>query len=151
MKDTTLFLAFFSVALIAAPGLVKAADNNADEQQIRQIERDWLDSMIKRDGAYLQKIETDDFTITGPDGRMLNKAENLKDAISGETVFDDVEIERLNVRFYGDTAIVNGLGTVKSHTKSEKMKGEYSWTDVFVKMNGAWKAASAHVTAVADK
>jgi ketosteroid isomerase-like protein len=148
MKSTILFLAFVSVATLATSGLARAADPN-DEEQIRKIEREWLDAMVKRDGTYLQKIETDDFTITGPDGRMLSKAENLKDATSGETVFDNIQIDSLKLRFYGDTAVVNGVGTVKSHTKSEHGTGQYSWTDVFVKTNGEWKAVSAHVTALA--
>ncbi len=150
MKNTILFLAFFSLVTLVASGLARAADPS-DEQQIRQIEREWLDATVKRDGAYLQKVETDDYTITGPDGRLLSKAENLKDATSGETVFDNIQIDDLKIRFYGDTAVVNGLGTVKSHAKSQHSTGQYSWTDVFVKTNGEWKAVSAHVTAVAAK
>ncbi len=106
---------------------------------------------MKRDASYLQKLEAPDFTVTGPGGKSLSKEEDIKDTTSGETTFEKMKIAQLKVRFYGDTAIANGLATVKAHTKSKDVSGKYSWTDVFVKMNGDWKAVSSHVTAVAPE
>jgi hypothetical protein len=35
--------------------------------------------------------------------------------------------------------------------KQEDLSGQYSWTDVFVKQNGQWKAVAAQVTMVAKE
>jgi ketosteroid isomerase-like protein len=148
MQSKLLSLALFLVAMLAAPGASHAAN---DEQQIRKIEHEWLAAITKRDGAFLQRLEAADFTVTGPGGKTLNKAGDIKDTTSGETTFENMTIDRLKVRFYGDTAIASGLGTVKAHTKEKDLSGKYSWTDVFVKMNGEWKAVAAHVTAVSPE
>lgn len=148
MKSQVLFLAVFAVAILAAPGASRAAN---DEQQIRKIEREWLSAIMKRDAAFLQKLEAPDFTVTGPGGKTLNKAGDIKDTTSGETTFENMTIDKLKVRFYGDTAIATGLGTVKAHAKDKDLSGKYSWTDVFVKMSGQWKAVAAHVTAVSPE
>ena len=152
MKSRLLSLALFTIAVLACPNWSRAADSGAstDEQQIRKIEREWIDAIVKRDGSYLQKVEAADFVMTGPDGKVLSKEEDIKNTTGGETIFDDIRIDDLKVRFYGDTAIVNGQGTVKGHSKKD-VSGKYSWTDVFVKMSGDWKAVSAQVTVVAPE
>lgn len=153
MKNTVVFLPLFTVALWAAPALSRAADPDPanDEQQIRKIEQGWLHAIVRRDPAFLQMIQAADFAMTGPDGKTLSKEEDIKNTTSGDIIFDDIAIEDLKVRFYGDTAVATGRGTVKAHEKNRDVSGKYSWTDVFVKMNGEWKAVAAHVTAVAPE
>ena len=153
MKTKLLSLALFMMAVLACPNWSRAATSGGsnDEQQIKKIEREWLDAIMKRDASYLQKIEAEDFAMTGPDGKLLSKEEDIKDTTGGETIFDDITIDDLKVRFYGKTAVVNGKGTVKGHSKEKNVSGQYSWTDVFVKMNGDWKAVAGHVTGIAPE
>ena len=147
MKTTFLLLALLPI--LASPIFSLAADTGPanDEQQIRKIEQEWLDAILKRDATYLQKIEARDFRVTGPSGRTLNKEEDIKETASGETVFETMKIEELKVRLYGETAIANGVASVTSRRQGKEESGRYAWTDVFVKMNGEWKAVSAQVTA----
>lgn len=152
MRTQAGWIAVFALAVTALQFSVRAADSNrsSDEEAIKKIEHDWINAIAKRDGAYMQKIEADDYIFTGPDGKALTKAEDIKSNTTGDVVFDDFKIDSVKVRFYGDTAIVNGVGTVKAHQQEEDLSGQYSWTDVFVKQKGEWKAVSAHVTAVAS-
>ena len=151
MQPKLFFPVWLAVGILTCPGWSRAADagRSEDEQQIRKIEQEWLDAIVKRDASYIEKIEADDFTVTGPLGRTLNKEEDVKDTTSGETTFEKMTIDELKVRLYGDTAIANGIATVKAKTKKKNESGRYAWTDVFVKMNGEWKAVSGQVTAVA--
>ena len=151
MKTKCLLLTLFSLACLACPGFGQVASKSpsGDEQEIRKIEQEWLDAIVKRDASYVEKIEADDYTVTGPLGRTLNKQEDVKDTTSGETTFEKMAIDDLKVRLYGDTAIANGIATVKAKTKGKNESGRYAWTDVFVKTNGEWKAVSGQVTAIA--
>jgi uncharacterized protein (TIGR02246 family) len=151
---TKIFLcATFAGALFLSQLNARAADANrsADEKAIRKIEQDWVAAIAKRDATYMAQIEADDYTLTGPDGKLLNKQEDIKNVTTGDAVFDDIKIDDVKVRFYGDTAIANGLGTIKAHVKQEDLSGQYSWTDVFIKQNGQWKAVAAQVTMVAKE
>jgi ketosteroid isomerase-like protein len=149
LMRTNIFLVALWIAVSVPVISVRAtADRTGDEQQIRKIEQDWVDAIVKRDGAFLTKLEADDFTFTDPDGGVVDKAGDIKNTTTGDTVFDEIKIDSLKVRFYGDTGIVNGLGTIKAHTNDEDLGGQYSWTDVFVKRKDQWKAVAAHVTMV---
>lgn len=77
-----------------------------------------------------------------------NKAQGLADLKSGAAKIDSFVLGELKVRVYGDTAVVNGTDTEKSSYKGKDTSGQYSWTDVFVKQGGAWKAVNSHVTKV---
>jgi ketosteroid isomerase-like protein len=124
--------------------------NPEDEQALIKIQREWAEARVKGDSSYTQRLETEDFTVVWFDGRIVNKQEDMK-SMTGDTVFTDFKIDDLKVRFYGDTGIVVGQGSIKAHTKDQDLSGKYVWTDTFVKQNGEWKAVASQVTRVAKK
>ena len=153
MKSKFLFLALLAGALLVSPGWSRAASagRSDDERQIKKIEHQWVDAIVKRDAAYLQKIEAPDFAMIDPGGKLVSKEEDIKTTTGGDLAFKSIKIESLKLRFYGDTAIVNGSGKVQAHSKNEDLSGKYSWTDIFVKTNGEWKAVGAQITPVAPE
>src|SRR5438128_11772016 len=124
--------------------------NSEDEQALRRIQHDWADARLKRDSSFPRQIEADDFTVVWFDGRIVNKEEDVKTYESDDAAFTEFKIDDLKMRFYGDTAIVVGQGSIKAHTKTQDLSGKYVWTDTFVKMRGEWKAVASQVTPVLE-
>ena len=116
-----------------------------------KIQHDWADARLKRDSSFPKQIEADDFTVVWFDGRIVNKEEDVKTYESDDAAFTEFKIDDLKMRFYGDTAIVVGQGSIKAHTKTQDLSGKYVWTDTFVKMRGEWKAVALQVTPVLEK
>ena len=106
--------------------------DSGDEQALVKIQHDWAEARLKRDNSFPKRIEADDFTVVWFDGTIVN-------------------IDDLKVRLFGDTAIVVGQGSIKAHTKTQDLSGQYLWTDMFVKMRGEWKAVASQVTPVLEK
>src|SRR6266536_3655236 len=125
--------------------------NSEDEQTLIKIQHEWAEARLKRDSSFPQRIEADDFTVVWFNGTIVSKEEDLKSYESTDTVFTDFKIDDLKMRFYGDTAIVVGQGSIKAHTKTQDLSGKYVWTDTFVKMRGEWKAVASQVTPVVQK
>ncbi len=125
--------------------------NSEDEQALIKIQHEWAEARLKRDSSFPQRIEADDFTVVWFNGTIVSKEEDLKSYESTDTVFTDFKIDDLKVRFYGDTAIVVGQGSIKAHTKTQDLSGKYVWTDTFVKQRGAWTAVASQVTPVVQK
>jgi len=122
-----------------------------DEQALRKIQHDWAGARLKRDSSFPKKIEADDFTVVWFDGRIVNKQKDVQTYESDDAVFTEFKIDDLKMRFYGDTAIVVGQGSIKARTKTQDLSGRYVWTDTFVKQKGAWKAVASQVTPVLEK
>jgi ketosteroid isomerase-like protein len=150
MKAKLLLVAPIFSALLLTSGSVCAADpaRANDEQQLTKIENDWAGAYVKRDSSFIQRITADDFTFIGPDGNMVNKGDYVK-GLTADTVFTGFKIDDLKIRTYGDAAVAIGLATITVKTKGEDDSGQYSFTDVFVKQKGEWKAVSGQVTPVA--
>jgi len=125
--------------------------NSDDEQALMKIQHGWADARLKRDSSFPKQIEADDFTVVWFDGRIVNKEEDVKTYESDDAAFTEFKIDDLKMRFYGDTAIVVGQGSIKAHTKTQDLSGKYVWTDTFVKMRGEWKAVASQVTPVLEK
>ena len=87
-------------------------------------------------------------SIRTVDAAGVNRADYVK-GVTGDTTFTAFKITTLKVRTYGDTAVVIGIATIAAKIKGEDESGDYSFTDVFVKQKGEWKAASGQATPVA--
>ena len=126
-------------------------DHPQDEQALMKIQREWAEARVKGDSSYTRRLEAEDCTIVWPDGRIVNKREDLK-SMTGDIVFTEFKIDDLQVRLYGDTGIVLGQGTIKAHEEKQNLVGgKFVWTDTFLKKDGVWKVVASQVTPVLKK
>jgi ketosteroid isomerase-like protein len=126
-------------------------DHSQEEQALMKIQREWAEARVKGDSSYTQRLEAEDCTIVWPDGRIVNKREDLK-SMTGDIVFTEFKIDDLQVRLYGDTGIVLGQGTIKAHEEKQNLVGgKFVWTDTFLKKDGVWKVVASQVTPVLKK
>ena len=126
-------------------------DHSQDEQALTKIQHEWAEARVKGDSSYTRGIEADDCTIVWPDGRIVNKRQDLQTMI-GDVVFTEFKIDDLQVRLYGDTGIVIGEGIIKAHKgKQDLLDGKFVWTDTFVKQGGQWKVVASQITPVLEK
>ena len=103
------------------------------------LEDEWLHA---RDAATLGRILSEDFVHPAPQGLFLSKAEHIDWFVkhlppaNRKTRFD-----RMLVRIYGDTGVVNGM--VIASDESGKEVGRTVFTDIFVYRDGRWQAVNA--------
>ena len=126
-------------------------DHSQDEQALMKIQHEWAEARVKGDTSYTRRIEVDNCTIVWPDGRIVNKREDLQTMI-GDIVFSEFKIHNLQVRLYGETGIVVGEGIIKAHEgKQNLLGGKFVWTDTFVNEGGQWKVVASQITPVLEK
>lgn len=126
----------------------KSSGNDKTQQALIKIEHDWVDALPKKDAATLDKVLADDWSEVGPAGKTTSKSEALTDLKSGATHWDSISLGEMNVRVYGNTAVVRGTSEEKSQYNGKDTSGQYAFTDVFVKQGGSWKAVSTQLTRV---
>jgi len=114
------------------------------ESIITQLERDWAAAIVGKDTATLERLLADDFTGTSANGQRYSKAEAIDDVKAGRYVAESMDLSRITVRVYGETAVVTLDQTEKSQFKGEDCSGRYAFTDVWVKRQGEWRAVAAH-------
>jgi ketosteroid isomerase-like protein len=108
-------------------------DHSQDEQALIRIQHDWAEARVKGDSSYTRRLEADDCTIVWPDGRVVNKKEDLQ-TMTGDIVFTEFTIDDLQVRVYGETGIMVGQGKISAQKgRQNLLSGKFVWTDTFVK------------------
>jgi hypothetical protein len=123
-----------------------AGKKNAREQAVLQFERDWSNSWVKGDVDWMDKNLTTDFIEIAPDGKINNKTAHIEQFKSGKLKFESMALSDLEVRFFGDVAVVTGHGLDKGTFEGMDISGKFSFTDILVFRSGQWKAASTQAT-----
>jgi ketosteroid isomerase-like protein len=120
-----------------------------DEALLRQLENDWADAAKRHDTAWMEHHYAEGYTWTSPEGTVNDRAKDIAEA--KDVTFDSFNNSDMQVRVYGDTAVVTGISTIKGKYKAEDISGTYRFTDTFVKRDGEWMVAASQVTRVAQQ
>lgn len=122
----------------------KAKESRGAEQELAQLEKEYLDARMRNDRAVVERILADDFVSTDSGGQVGDKAYVLAhvNVTPGGMEFKALEIDDVKVRVYGDTAVMTGRRTVKTSADS----GQLRFTHVFVKRQRGWQLVAAHAT-----
>lgn len=122
-----------------------------DEQaikQIKQIEQELLDALLKGDASANERYQADNYVFTAPDGTVMNKAKGIADIKSGDLKFESSKMDDIKVQVHGHTAVVTCRTTDKGKYKDIDLSGQYRWTDTFAKTNGRWLLVAGHGTKI---
>ena len=109
------------------------------ERYIKASEAAWAESLSTNDASVLQRILASDF-VWVLDGEVWNKARAVADAKAGPGDFLSDHLNYAHVRFFGNTAVVQGMET---WTRKGARKGRFVWTDTWVLRNGQWQIVAA--------
>ena len=136
---------FFSCISAIGQGPVAAVSS---EQQIRALEDERNRAILNGDAATLERMTSDDYTFITLRGELRTKLEIVKGFQSGSFKYDSRTISDLNVRVYGDTAIVTGRATQKGSESGKDYSGDYRFTRVYVKQQGQWMTVALQTTLI---
>jgi ketosteroid isomerase-like protein len=131
-----------------------------DEREVRELEQRFSDAIVRADRAFFERVLGNDFTHTSHSGTFKTKAEWMAeskfddpkaDPGAGRTRYESLDVDDLQVRIYGDTAVVTGRTTPKGrNAKGEPITGRYRYLRVWAKREGQWRAVAFQGTRIAQ-
>lgn len=113
-----------------------------DEATLRQLNQKYIESFLKSDVTWYDQHTTDDFICIESDGTILDKPAFLHGTAQGPGVAD-YQLVEVQLRIIGDTALFHAQGRATRHDGTVILS---RYTDVYVRVHGEWKAASAQIT-----
>jgi beta-lactamase class A len=150
LKRLTLLtlLALSALMLVVSAQTIRkqSTGKNKVEERLMQLERDIGEANIKRDKAFFERIEADEFIFTDSGGGVTTKAQDVAslDAPSGEFRLVSYVPDEMTVHVYDNTAVVTGRVTTTSRSKDKEVTNQSRFTDVFVKRQGRWQIVAGH-------
>lgn len=120
------------------------------QAQLTAIEERLAEAWIQGDQDFIESVLSDDWSVIDPSGRILTKAEVLREAFTGERAITEGKIDQINVRDFGDWAVVTGRTQMSGRYQGEDMSVVLRFTDVFVRRSGEWRCVASHGTFIAE-
>lgn len=138
-----LIAAFSSTAAIAQAKTKRTTPRSpqiaSPETELKKLEREWFDAIVKNDAVTLNRIFADDFTAINHDGSFVDKVAMTEMLKSGRVKLDEIRTEEFKLRIYGTAAVVTGRAT---YIRGGKPLGTSSHTEVWARRQGRWQAVS---------
>ncbi len=114
---------------------------------LRDLEQRLATAWVKGDRSFIEQILADDWSVTDLTGRVLKKAEVLEEAFgSKDRQITSMRIDEIDVRPFGDWAIVTGRTQAGGQYRGEVSEVSLRFTDVFAYRNGSWKVVASQAT-----
>ena len=80
------------------------------------MENDRIQAGVHKDVDAIGAVTAEDYVNIDFDGKLRNKADTLERIQSSEIQLQSNTLDEIEVRFYGDTAVVTGRATPKGTT-----------------------------------
>ena len=116
------------------------------EASIEKLEREWVNAIVRKDVAALDRLLADDFSGTSADAHSYTKTMAINEIKSGKFVATEMNLDEIAVNQYGDVAIAFTSQQEKSSYNGQDTSGHTHFTDVWVRRDGHWQAVASHGT-----
>ena len=116
--------------------------NGSDRIALEQLNAEYVAAFMKADVDWYRNHLAEEFVCIESDGSLLTREQFLSQTAKGPDV-TDYSLESVNVKFYGEVALVRATGFW--HSKDGAV-GLSRYIDIWVKQNAQWKAVSAQIT-----
>ena len=110
------------------------------EDAVRAVEMGRRDALLAADTVALSKMLAPDFMEISRLGTVRTRADNIRDIASGALHLTSITYDSLNVRVYGDVAVLTGIADNTGTMRGFPFAGKIRYTRVFVRRDGRWQA-----------
>ena len=129
-----------------APGNSGRLDETDVAEHLSSIEERMAAAWVAGDRSLHERVLADDWSVIDATGRVLNKAEMLEEAFSGDREITSGQIDEISVRQFGDMAVVTGRTRVAGRFRGQDINVMLRFTDVFACRGGDWQVVASQAT-----
>jgi hypothetical protein len=121
------------------------ASTPSAEQELIKLSKDKWQWMAERNVEALDKLFAEEAIFVHM-GATMTKSQELDTIKSGFIQYKDAQIQEVSVRFVGTTAILLNKIRLVAVVGGNEVVNPFNVTEVYVKLDGAWKLASLSFT-----
>ena len=130
--------------LLALPAWATGAD------ALARADTSWNELRLRADVAGLDRLLAKDWQLTHSDGRVPTKAGYLRELATGQRSNQAIGNEGVQVRRYGDTAVVTGTSVQSGVSKGVPWSVRFRFTRTWILRDGAWRMIASHSSRIVE-
>jgi hypothetical protein len=116
--------------------------------ELRVLERRLIEAEISSDAATLDQLATDDFTLVGPAGFVLDKQQWLDRYRQGDLVTHSLRFEDTITRIYTTAAVTVGRHIQRAEYREHPANAEFRATQIAIHDGTQWRLAGLHLSPI---
>ena len=120
------------------------------QEELLKFEEEFSRAVAANDAAAIGRFVADDWVIVDADGNLIEKSRFISVIDSGALTHEAMESTDVEVRVYGDTAVVTGITTSEGQFMGHGFTTRERATDVLARLNGRWLCVFSQLTRVAS-
>jgi hypothetical protein len=117
-------------------------------QEITALELRRAEAVVHRDTGLLDQITSDNSVRILPTGLLETKQDLLMQLKSGSVTYSSIDVDQLDVKIYGDTAVVTGRSVFQGQRAGKPFTGKCRFSRVWIKRTGRWQEIMFQLTAI---
>jgi len=119
-----------------------------DIKDIAKAENQLTEAHLNLDIKTIERLLHPDYIIIQPGGVVETKAEVLNSYHTGKRHWDTAQVDELDIRLYGDTAIV--VGRWQASGQHDAVQFDYSarLLSIWVRLDGSWQNTAYQSTKI---
>ena|SRR6187455_2864920 len=144
-------LGFAPLLLLAACATSPMNDAATDARTIALLTRqadDWDKAIVRKDRTAIEANMAEDFRQIDSAGNVETKKSFVDDLVSPQLTIDPYTVLELDVRLYGDTALLSGRTQMTGRYDGKPFSSHYRYIDVYVKRGGRWQIVSVQISKI---
>lgn len=119
----------------------------SDKRELEQLENEWMQAVLDRDRATLERIVANGFRFTAihlhPDP--IPRDQWMEAAMTGYTIVS-FHFMGMDIDVFGDTAVVHARYSQVAHFNNVDLSNVFRLTDVWNRHDGHWQVVARHST-----
>jgi ketosteroid isomerase-like protein len=131
--------------------LVSSAAVADDQEEIRRLVSENAVATWTADAEWFGRNLSDDYVLITPSGSRRSKTDVTRELATTGMRMEAYEPREVEVRVYGDAAVVTGRMLQKFILGGIKYANDLRFTSVYAKRKGKWLLVSAHTSSVAAR
>ena len=128
--------------------VVATAALAGDPEEVQRLDREISVATWTGDAVWFEENLADDYVLISPTGAVKGKREVIRELATPGMRMEPFEPTEVQVRMYGDTAVVTGLATRKGLMDGKDISTGIRYTRVYTKRDGRWQVVQFQQTRV---
>jgi ketosteroid isomerase-like protein len=113
--------------------------NGTAADELMELEKVWNQAHLRGDAAALDQLWADDFEVIVPKMAEMKKSDVLAFVRSGRMKFQTYETSGIQMRMYGDTAIVTGRMKRVRTLQEQSITDNWQFSKIYRRKDGRWQ------------
>jgi uncharacterized protein (TIGR02246 family) len=128
-------------------GLIRAPESENEADEIRGLQRAWMQAWIDGDTARCEALVAPEFRLRSvATDSIIDREAWLHQMASGRISGTEFEYEQLDVRVVGDTAVTMSRTRQVASINGRDWSATLHVTDVWVRRDGDWSVVARHAS-----